>query len=109
MEDFDRAFHSRIHMTIEYKPLAQEQRLRIWRGLVTRAGWSFSDEEFAKLATLPIDGRLIKNILGVVSNLVKDRVDGGVSFEDVRMLIPLMVVPKDNKGLAYALGKFLSS
>lgn len=66
-EAIDRAFQSRIHLTLRYPGLTAEAKTTIWRQFVEGTRWAagntVADEQYQKLATLPINGREIKNIV----------------------------------------------
>ena len=61
----DRAFESRIHLTLNYPDLTPESKEHIWRQLSRRSGIevALTDEEFARLRELPLNGRQIKNAI----------------------------------------------
>jgi hypothetical protein len=72
VDDMDPAFHSRIHISLEYPPLDTSARRAVWNGFLGRtvdihgkAGKShdLTDSDIEKLATLDINGRQIKNVL----------------------------------------------
>lgn len=62
-ESTDRAFQSRIHLTLHYPDLEPEAKNQIWRHFVGQAAQdiSITDEECARQAQLPLNGREIKN------------------------------------------------
>lgn len=62
--NFDPAILSRIHITVEYPGLKQDQRMGIWRSSLDRARMvrsppELSDEEIVKLAKLDLNGRQV--------------------------------------------------
>ncbi|KEF53265.1 uncharacterized protein A1O9_10713 [Exophiala aquamarina CBS 119918] len=77
-EDFDPAFLSRIHVTVEYPPLTAERRANVWRNLAEKmmrdSSLSGKDDEI--WATLGRDyimnGREIKNALRTAHCLAKE-------------------------------------
>ncbi|KAL3306692.1 P-loop containing nucleoside triphosphate hydrolase protein [Colletotrichum asianum] len=71
--DFDSAFFSRIHVRLEFEKPQTPQRTLIWTKLAERDGHTISQEEFAKLGNLPMDGRRIKNVLRLASLLCRSR------------------------------------
>ncbi|KAK4450787.1 ATPase, AAA-type, core [Podospora aff. communis PSN243] len=66
-DDFDEAFHSRIHLTLEYGALTPAWRQNIWREHIGRASAKnknknlWKDEMFVALAEIDTNGRDIKN------------------------------------------------
>lgn len=64
-ESIDRAFQSRVHLTLNYPDLQPHAKEKIWRQFVTQSeeGSCLTDETFARLAQLPLNGRQIKNIV----------------------------------------------
>ncbi|KAH7323246.1 hypothetical protein B0I35DRAFT_510423 [Stachybotrys elegans] len=65
-DSIDRAFESRIHLTLNYPDLMPESKEQIWRQMAARAGrpelpTTLANEEFARLRELPLNGRQIKN------------------------------------------------
>lgn len=69
ISDFDEAFHSRIHVTLEYGSLAPEWRKNIWREHIHRASGGntisvddlWNDGMFVALGLIDTNGRNIKN------------------------------------------------
>jgi len=79
-ETLDRAFHSRVHLTLQYPDLDVPAKEHIWRHFtkVAGAGESFTAEVYADLAKVPLNGREIKNTVKIAS-LVAARL--GETFE----------------------------
>jgi len=90
---FDKAFHSRIHVTINFSSLGQQEREAIWRSQVwTRlTGPGLSDEDFAALGELKLDGRSIKNVYHVAGLYARTR-GGPASSDDAISLADLKAV-----------------
>jgi hypothetical protein len=71
LTSIDEAFHSRIHFTFQYQNLGTVARLAIWNKFVEKArtthgvGVSLSDDDIQQLACLPLNGRQIKNCMGI--------------------------------------------
>jgi SpoVK/Ycf46/Vps4 family AAA+-type ATPase len=66
VEDFDPAFESRIHLTINYPKLDPGSRLHIWRTFTNRGAGDRSNIEedgLAELAKADLNGRQIKNVV----------------------------------------------
>lgn len=80
--DMDPAFHSRIHVHLEYPALDQDARRQVWQGFLDRAdaalvatvdgdnnvvvdspAHELTDADVRRLAALEINGRQIKNVL----------------------------------------------
>lgn len=61
----DRAFESRIHLTLRYPDLGPSAREHIWRQLAARAGTdtTLTDDDFERLKDLELNGRKIKNAI----------------------------------------------
>ncbi|KAK3903420.1 hypothetical protein C8A05DRAFT_14621 [Staphylotrichum tortipilum] len=68
-ETLDRAFHSRVHLTLQYPDLDEPAKEHIWRHFtkVAGAGKSFTAEIYADLAKVPLNGREIKNTVKIAS------------------------------------------
>ncbi|KAF6813996.1 hypothetical protein CMUS01_12723 [Colletotrichum musicola] len=67
-DSIDRAFLSRIHLTLHYPDLAPEAKERLWRRFTDSTTNTLLDEDFAKLAMLPTNGREVKNIIKVATS-----------------------------------------
>ena len=71
LSSLDEAFQSRIHFTFQYRDLSTEARLKIWKKFVEKAKaiggleLGLSDEEVIELASLPLNGRQVKNCMGL--------------------------------------------
>ncbi|KAI5924098.1 P-loop containing nucleoside triphosphate hydrolase protein [Camillea tinctor] len=65
ISDIDEAFHSRIHLSLEYPPLDEASRRAVWDGFLNRQtqGHEIRPEEVDRLSRLEINGRVIKNVL----------------------------------------------
>jgi SpoVK/Ycf46/Vps4 family AAA+-type ATPase len=67
-DTIDKAFHSRIHLTLKYPDLDEAAKEHIWRHFITLAGGgSFPAQVYQKLARLPMNGRQIKNTVKIAS------------------------------------------
>lgn len=75
-EDFDPAFLSRIHVTIEYEPLTPQRRANVWHNLAEKMTRDSSLESPEVWETLgreyEINGREIKNVLRTAYCLAKE-------------------------------------
>ena len=87
-ESIDRAFQSRIHLTLHYPDLEPEAKLQIWRHFVGQAsqGISVTDEAFARLAQLPLNGRQIKNTVKTAMLLSRQQ-KSRLGIEQIRTVL----------------------
>ncbi|KAH8900336.1 P-loop containing nucleoside triphosphate hydrolase protein [Thozetella sp. PMI_491] len=87
--DFDAAFHSRIHVSLEYKALSEAEKMAVWRKEVAgRVGSAhcISDEDFTALARLDLDGRTIHNVVHVLKMYMQGE-KGIVSLSHVKEIL----------------------
>ncbi|KAK2596210.1 hypothetical protein QQS21_006358 [Conoideocrella luteorostrata] len=91
IKQMDPAFHSRIHITIEYGPLDQDARAKVWKAFLGRSvsldrktkgngAHNVGDVEIAELSKLDLNGRVIKNMVKAANLLAfhrKERLDAG--------------------------------
>lgn len=70
-DTIDHAFHSRVHLTLQYPDLDSTARADIWRRFSTqrRATTALTDEDYARLAELPLNGRQIRNVIKIAMRL----------------------------------------
>jgi hypothetical protein len=70
-DTLDRAFHSRIHLTLRYPDLDGDAKEHIWRHFTTLSGVAhgFSADVYERLAQLPLNGRQIKNTVKIATLL----------------------------------------
>lgn len=75
INDFDAAFESRIHLTIDYPPLDTASRLHIWKTFVRMGSVEsrLSDTDLVHLSQIEINGRQIKNIIKTARLLSKQK------------------------------------
>jgi AAA+ superfamily predicted ATPase len=87
-ESIDRAFQSRIHLTLHYPDLEPEAKLQIWGHFVAQAsqGISVTDEAFARLAQLPLNGRQIKNTVKTAMLLARQQ-KSRLGIEQIRTVL----------------------
>lgn len=94
MRTFDAAFESRIHFCLEYPDLDAAARETVWRGFVgrakadPRAKVELSEADIRALAGLELNGRQIKNVVGVSLAVAMTRGEG-LGMEGVRRTIGL--------------------
>jgi SpoVK/Ycf46/Vps4 family AAA+-type ATPase len=62
IKNIDDAFHSRIHVTLNYPNLSQASRRRIWEAFLGKHS-NISANEIDELSKLDLNGRVIKNIM----------------------------------------------
>ena len=92
-DDFDHAFHSRIHITIPYALPSQQSRKLIWQHLTEKVGKSdISEAEFNKLGALELSGRNVKNILRVASLYAYGRdEDASLELRDIKAVLEMAI------------------
>ncbi|KAL8346695.1 hypothetical protein RB598_000540 [Gaeumannomyces tritici] len=93
-DKFDKAFRTRIHVTISFPPITQKDREIIWRSQPKKMGAraaALSDEEWFSLSELELDGRSIKNVFHVAG--LWARSDGGednpVLLDDIKSVLQI--------------------
>jgi len=92
IKDFDSAFQSRIHLSIEYKTLTPAERKGIWRYEFDQAGWNahtISDADIERLGQLDLDGRTIKNVVHVSKLLIAAKKDATVSLSLLKQTLEI--------------------
>lgn len=72
--DIDDAFHSRIHLTVKYKPLSAESRLYVWRTFLGSQS-AIKAKEMEELAAIELNGRQIKNVIKTAQMLARSEWD----------------------------------
>lgn len=95
---FDDAFHSRIHITLEYSNHDAETREKIWRNFGTHmiSSLNIEDNNYAELATWELNGRQIKNVLSSCQSLAADRGEQ-VNMNDLRMVLQISATSGSQK------------
>ncbi|CAF3585041.1 hypothetical protein FGSG_05940 [Fusarium graminearum PH-1] len=97
VKDMDQAFHSRIHMSLEYPALDASARESVWRGFLSRAitlqataegdsAHTITEEEIKALAGLDLNGRQIKNVLKT-ANLLACHKEEKLGFKHLRIVL----------------------
>ncbi|KAH0593305.1 hypothetical protein MHUMG1_09027 [Metarhizium humberi] len=88
----DPAFHSRIHITMEYPPLDEEARAQVWRTFLERSrgeeGHDVTEGEVKRLSALDVNGRVIKNMVKAGRFGSTHRVNGTRSEYKVASAMP---------------------
>lgn len=75
MKTFDKAFHSRIHLSVRYHDFMPIARRKIWISFLKKVvakgqdGIGVSDEEVDDLSERAVNGRQIKNVVKTASIL----------------------------------------
>jgi hypothetical protein len=90
MRDFDSAFHSRIHLTMEYKSLTLEEKKGIWRKAIrgiSDEAYAISEAEFERLGQLDLDGRTIQNVVHVLKLYLGKERKKPLSLSDVKIVL----------------------
>ena len=84
----DRAFQSRIHLTLHYPDLDSTAKEHIWRQFTSNTVTEnkLTDEMYKRLAQLPTDGRQIKNIVKIATLLALQE-KGGLGIEQIDTVI----------------------
>jgi len=86
IDDFDTAFHSRIHITISFPKIEQSKRGAIWKNFAQSArGCALSDESCEELASLSLSGRNVKNIIRAATLSAKGSTWG---IADIAKVLP---------------------
>ncbi|KAJ3951290.1 hypothetical protein N0V92_012308 [Colletotrichum tropicale] len=91
LDSIDPAFHSRVHLSLEYPGLEQSSRKEIWSGFLDKIGQgdqrhALSEEDIGKLASLDLNGRQMKNILKT-SNLLACSEKTRLKFDHVKTVL----------------------
>lgn len=73
--NMDPAFHSRIHVHMEYHELARASRKQIWRSFIKDLHSDVKESELDVLAEEQLNGRQIKNIVKTASLLASEDQD----------------------------------
>ncbi|KAK1979345.1 hypothetical protein LZ30DRAFT_726568 [Colletotrichum cereale] len=96
-ETIDRAFHSRIHLTLHYPDLEPAAKNQIWRQFSQRSQLEnrLTEENFRNLAQLPMNGRQIKNVLKIAALLAWQE-DTALSIDQIRTVLQATKAIKDD-------------
>jgi hypothetical protein len=70
ISNIDDAFHSRIHVSMQYPPLTAASRRHIWHTFMSKTS-GLSDEQLDTLAQVELNGRQIKNVLKTAQMLAR--------------------------------------
>lgn len=80
VKNFDRAFHSRISIALNYGELNKETRIKVWTNLLDAA--NVSNMDIDKLSSHELNGRQIKNAIRISMALAEEE-GRDVSNQDV--------------------------
>lgn len=80
LAQIDMAFHSRIHVSLQYPELSKESRRHIWKTFVGEND-GITEDDIETLSEVDLNGRQIKNMLKTAKMLAKHR----GAEEEVRM------------------------
>eukprot|EP00054_Salpingoeca_dolichothecata_P026226 m.186589 g.186589 ORF g.186589 m.186589 type:complete len:709 (+) comp25594_c0_seq1:1489-3615(+) len=72
VKQFDSAFHSRISVALNYKSLDEQARRQVWQNLLSAAKIPSQNLDLDSLATIPLNGRQVKNVIRLSQTLAKD-------------------------------------
>jgi hypothetical protein len=86
VKHMDEAFHSRIHVSLEYPPLDRPARLNVWNGFLDRDGHDVTRAQIERLAKLEINGRVIKNVIKT-GNLLACHQGKRLGFEHLKTVL----------------------
>lgn len=75
IKNIDEAFHSRIHVTVNYPNLSVDSRRHIWQTFLGH-DHPISVNELDRLAKVSLNGRQIKNILKTAQMLARSEGSG---------------------------------
>lgn len=107
LEEFDAAFESRIHLSIEYFPLTSDQRSNVWRNLLSAIPecQTWDSGVYERIGTeLQLNGRSIKNLIR--TSLAIARQNGNLLTEEhLRIIYRLNYKCSSNWGKAENEGK----
>ncbi|KAJ8130344.1 hypothetical protein O1611_g3284 [Lasiodiplodia mahajangana] len=97
----DPAFHSRVHLTIQYPPLQANARRQIWNDL-TRNSHNLpylSEKDLNELEKIEVNGREIKNLVKAAQLLATHR-KSPLAIEDIRTVIKVTQLNRGGTNVA---------
>lgn len=89
-EHFDEAFRSRISISINYKELDKESRLKVWTNLLEASNIHISIEDTKLLSETEMNGRQIKNCIRMGQCMAKESKEP-LSREIIDKVIPFVI------------------
>ncbi|KAJ9634733.1 hypothetical protein H2204_006182 [Knufia peltigerae] len=75
IRNIDAAFHSRIHVTINYPNLSIDSRRHVWQTFLGKDS-SVTEKDIDRLASVDLNGRQIKNMLKTAQMLARSQEQG---------------------------------
>jgi len=90
MANIDPAFHSRIHISLNYPELTPPSRRQIWGNFLNSSKYphSLSEKDINSLSLIELNGRQIKNVLKT-SQLLALRKGEDLSRDFVEMVLSI--------------------
>jgi hypothetical protein len=88
ISDFDKAFESRIHLTIHYPALDMPSRFHVWKTFAQMEGVEsqLGDADLEILANVEINGRQIKNTIKT-AHLLSKQASAPLAIEHVMRVL----------------------
>jgi len=89
ISNIDDAFHSRIHVSMQYPPLTAVSRRHIWNTFMSKTS-GLSDGQLDALAQVELNGRQIKNVLKTAQMLARRaNGDGKVDMGHIETILAI--------------------
>jgi hypothetical protein len=89
ISNIDDAFHSRIHVSMQYPPLTAASRRHIWNTFMSKTS-GLSDGQLDALAQVELNGRQIKNVLKTAQMLARRaNGDGKVNMGHIETILAI--------------------
>lgn len=89
LAEIDEAFHSRIHVSLQYTGLSKESRKHIWKTFVGD-NKGITDSNLDTLSEVDLNGRQIKNMLKTAQMLARHRgADGRLGMEHIQTVMAI--------------------
>ncbi|KIX03961.1 uncharacterized protein Z518_07514 [Rhinocladiella mackenziei CBS 650.93] len=91
LKNIDEAFHSRIHVTLNYPNLSQDSRRHIWQTFLG-PGSNVTSRELDRLSQVDLNGRQIKNMLKTAQMLARSQgqaKDGKVAMRHIETILAI--------------------
>jgi SpoVK/Ycf46/Vps4 family AAA+-type ATPase len=85
---FDKAFRSRIHLTLEYPALDEAGRVLVWKTFLESLAPSLGTAEYEELARYDLNGREIKNTVKMSAQLAEEK-GADLSMSHLRTVIDI--------------------
>lgn len=89
IKNIDEAFHSRIHISMQYPSLTAASRKHIWQAFMSKTT-GLDDEQLDSLAKVELNGRQIKNVLKTAQMLAgRGGSDGKINMEHIQTILAI--------------------